>query len=64
MEIKNEPRDLLTYVNKGKQVCWFRISHSKISYMNIRCCCWHRVNKSVVIKTEPRDLLPNVNKGK
>ena len=44
-EIKNEPRDLLTNVNKGKQVCCFRISQLKISHMNIYCCCLHKVNK-------------------
>ena len=63
MEIKNEPRDLLTNVNKGEQVCRFRISHLKISHKNICCCCLHKVNKLVEIKNEPRDLLTNVNKG-
>ena len=64
VEIKNEPRDLLTNVNKGKQVCCFRISHLKISHMNIYYCCLHKVNKLVEIKNEPRDSLPNVNIGK
>ena len=64
VEIKNEPRDLLTNVNKGKQVCCSRISHLKISNMNICCRCLHKVNKLVEIKNEPRDLLTNVNKGK
>ena len=41
-----------------------RISHLKISHMNICCCCLHKVNKLVEIKNEPRDLLTNVNKGK
>ena len=45
VEIKNEPRDLLTKVNKGKQACCSRISHFKISNMNIYCCCFHKVNK-------------------
>ena len=63
-EIKNEPRDLLTNVNKGKQVCCSRISNLKISHMNICCRCLHKVNKLPEIKNEPRDLLTNVNKGK
>ena len=44
-EIKNEPKDLLPIVNKGIQVCLFRISHLKIYNMNIYCCCFHKVNK-------------------
>ena len=48
--IKNEPRDWLTNVNKGKQVCCFRISNGKISHMNIYYCCLHKVNKLVEIK--------------
>ena len=64
MEIKNEPRDLLTNVNKCKQACRFRISHLYISNMNICCCCLHKENKLVEIKNDPRGLLPNVNKGK
>ena len=64
VDIKNEHRDLLTNVNKSKQVCWFQISHSKIYHMNICCCCLHKVNKLPEIKNEHRDLLPNVKKGK
>ena len=60
VEIKNEPRDLLTDVNKGKQACCFRISHLKISHINICCRCLHKVNKLVEIRIEPRDLLTNV----
>ena len=33
-------------------------------FMNICCCCLHKVNKLPEIKNEPRYLLPNVNKGK
>ena len=38
MEIKNEPRDMITNVNNGKQVCRLRILHLNISNMNIWCC--------------------------
>ena len=44
-EVKNDPRDLLTNVNKCKQVCSFRISHLKFSNMNIYCRCFDNVNK-------------------
>ena len=63
-EIKNEPRDLLSNVNKAKQECWIRISRLKNSNMNICYCCLHKVNKLPEIKNEPRNLLPNINKGK
>ena len=46
-EIKNEPKDLLPNVIKGKQACLFRISHLKISHMDICCCCLPKVHKSV-----------------
>ena len=59
-EIKNEPRNLLPNVNKGKQVCCFRISHLKIYHMNICCCCLHKVNKLVEINNGLGDLLTNV----
>ena len=49
VEIKNEPRDLLTNVNKGKQVCCSRISNLKIPNMNICCRSLHKVNKLVEI---------------
>ena len=64
VEIKNEPRDLHTNLNKGKLACLSRISHLKISHMDICCRCLHKVNKLVEIKNEPRDLLTNVNKCK
>ena len=35
VKVKNEPRDLLPNVNKGKQVCEIRISDSKFPNMNI-----------------------------
>ena len=60
----NWDRDKFPKLIIGEQVRWFRISHLKISNMNIYCCCLHKVNKLVETKNEPRDLLTNVNKGK
>ena len=60
VEINNDPRDLLTNVNKGKQAWCSRISYLKISHINIYYCCLHKVIKLVEIKNEPRDSLTNV----
>ena len=34
-----------SFTCKGKQVCWFGISHLKFSDMNIYCRCSHKVNR-------------------
>ena len=53
VEIKNELRDLLTNVNKVKNVSY--------EYLLL---LFTLSNKLVEIQNESRELLPNVNKGK